>query len=101
MLSRMLRMLLIFLIRHLRPFFGPPGLCISNPVCTKFAYDQLTTEPLLKAVFAITRRFFRCTPFGFQQTKKMWSLFAKVLRQHPHNNQEKSFHHQRIREKLS
>jgi putative component of membrane protein insertase Oxa1/YidC/SpoIIIJ protein YidD len=51
----------IFLIVGLRPLFGQAH-CKYSVSCTQFATEQLQTNSLLPAVWAIVKRVFSCNP---------------------------------------
>lgn len=46
----------------LSPYFGQN--CRFYPTCSNYAQEALKTQPLLKALFLITRRLVHCRPFG-------------------------------------
>lgn len=60
------REFLITLIVCLRPFVAPPGCCRHPISCTVFACEQLRTQPLGKALWAIIKRLASCHPFARQ-----------------------------------
>lgn len=50
----------IALINIIRPLLGPPGCCRYYITCTRFAEEQLKTQPLLKAIKEIIKRLLSC-----------------------------------------
>jgi len=62
LVAKALGLLLIFLIRGLRPFLGPSH-CKYPISCTNYAAEQLKTKPLLAAIWLITKRVLSCNPF--------------------------------------
>ena len=62
--SKIIALFLIFTIKFIRPLLGPPNICPFTIGCTPFAIDQLSTQPLHKACYVITKRLFQCHPFG-------------------------------------
>lgn len=61
-IGKTVAMLLIFLIRGLRPLLGPSH-CKYAISCTNYAAQKLSKEPLFKAVWQITKRVLSCNPF--------------------------------------
>lgn len=54
--------ILWFLIKGLRPLFGPAH-CKYPVSCTVYAHEQLKTESLLRAIKKIVIRVLSCNPF--------------------------------------
>jgi len=62
LIAKSIGYLLIFLIRGLRPLLGPAH-CKHPISCTDYAEETLRKEPLLKAIWLITKRVLSCNPF--------------------------------------
>ncbi|MBN2267552.1 MAG: membrane protein insertion efficiency factor YidD [Candidatus Babeliaceae bacterium] len=63
-MSRSVAYLLVACIMLLRPLLGPGGCCRFEVTCTRYACQQLLSEPLLKAIKNIIIRLFLCQPCG-------------------------------------
>ncbi len=69
-ITKLISIILQFLIQALRPLLGPPAHCVYALSCTKFALHQLEHEPLGKAIWTITKRLLSCNPItSFLQRK--------------------------------
>lgn len=67
-LTKIVNTSLIYTIKIIRPLLGPSN-CLYTVSCTEFAYQQLKTEPTIKAVIIITKRVMRCGPWFTGQTE--------------------------------
>ncbi|HBL98791.1 TPA: hypothetical protein DDZ86_04070 [Candidatus Dependentiae bacterium] len=61
--SKAIRTTLIALIVTVRALLGPAGVCRYPVSCTRYACLQLEHEPLMRALFNITKRILSCNPF--------------------------------------